>query len=60
MLLKNSEVLWWWHIQKQSFLEDKDAKDEVTKETWSQASWSKVRGGLLGQSTADSQSTAQG
>ena len=38
--------------------EDIYVKDKDTKETWSQASRNQVRGGLLGQSTDASQSTA--
>ena len=38
--------------------EDMFVKDKDTKETWSQASRNQVRGGLLGQSTDASQSTA--
>ena len=39
--------------------EGRYVKDKDTKETWSQASRNQVRGGLLGQSTDASQSTAQ-
>ena len=38
--------------------EELSVKDKDTKETWSQASRNQVRGGLLGQSTDASESTA--